>query len=1324
MEWDLEGYAIGSRPSLPEFGELLEDVTFVDYFNIFLSLPVFGQSLFYRRSVKKFELHPSINKAIYVLDRQKLQSWVIRERFSLFLTSDLYVEYLLNKRLRQTMVHLTPSDRDGSNKRLRSPGDMLRRALKKARGMRRFRQSLAGTPGRCYLAFWLDAEMYRRQPCAGKRRVLLRNIIRKYFCNGAALEMPPAMKLQLLQAGVDEKLTLQAEFSEGCPSPHLLVYVQQEVLNTIQSYWLPRYMGWCRARYKESISNPGQYFILDDDYEDDDDDGLSQTASITNITVAGLVQLALSPAADSARESVSSTYLGRQESDIAVAKEDGKTELSLQEAVSPTKSISKKEVTAETPPRAPPIVRIVEPDGTVTQARSEPQEADSQARSEPKEAGSQAKLEAVKKESQQAQTDEEKAQQERNKQVKQALHQLKTKYPMRLTPKALSMLQKQEKQKQKKAESLDEPRGRDRRRDTSTPAQLTAWRNKFKRKMRKEKPEVLPAVKPQKPSVDKKSPRKPKPSKNDTPRMPIRVELSSKTGFTAKTKEIKNKTESASHGDSYPFHLPHLRGDLPQPTSYSLYSLYKEQQEVFLRNNKFIFLALESDRLAGDPFCSYLDKESLEREKNVFKFWQAAQELLNLEMTFSSGDKTVWYDKSRRLVETHMRPGLVEYSAVGLGLGEVLRNTPPSALWCVYLQQAQINITATITQSWKEYCEKDIDNFQKAVSIRQRRAGVGTSDYLPLLRTSSLGMSGLPARKSSTEIFAKRQATPPLPGEGVKVIVDKEPPGLKLRKEKAVSLADQVSRTVDIQEMEDLSDYFEESDDELSLKKEKMVPTRRLSVLPKKVDYKQLAAQSAREYPNKWYRPVQRAEVQGPGNSKMPFFFRSVKKHGVVLPPPSKPKNFLEVLRHSVHLEYFKRYLMSEGSEAPLLFWIAVENMRVHSKDNREKQAKSTQIVRRYFSKQAGKGVALQCEAQVIKDIAKMGNITPAMLLSAQAAVGKSLGDRWYEKYRDCFPDDSTTDLPEIEQEEADSPTDKSKPKVISLKAKTRAICIAIVRSIIGLRHALHRRLQSQEFEDYLRAESFRPNSANIATPNQPKIKDFETTEFLDFEDKEKEKKPRLTRRFISGRVIYVEKLPKDVAFFKEVECYKALADEVAKNASAGEYSMDEDELLKRKASAIIKCFLESSFPPKVQINIPPEMASHIIADWNRGFCDRGLFYDATMTIFPTLVHFWKKFCREKNNLSAQEDWRLSLKKKTFEFPDYLNINTKSPYTKIPGISFSDPPRLLFSMAQGPRLITPPKLPENSDDVPEELMVYLSARGEVVRGVSPNALVR
>ncbi|XP_066269418.1 uncharacterized protein [Branchiostoma lanceolatum] len=395
MEWDLEGYAIGSRPSLPEFGELLEDVTFVDYFNIFLSLPVFGQSLFYPRSLKKFELHPSINKAIYVLDRQKLHSWVIRERFSLFLTSDLYVEYLLNKRLRQTTVHLTPSDRDGSkDKKLRSMGDMLRRMLKKARGMRRFRQSLRGTPGRSYLAFWLDAETYRRQPCAKKRRELLRNIIRKYFCNGADLEMPTAIKMKVLQAGVDEKLTLQAEFSEGCPSPHLLVDVQQVVLETIQSYWLPRYMGWCRARYMESILKPGQFFILDDDSEDEDN-ALLQTASISNITVAGLVQLATSPTTGIAEKSVSSTLLGRQESDSAVAKQDGKTGSSLQVEVSVPKSISaeKTNLKADTPVKTPPVVRIVEPDGTVTQTREHPQGADSQASSGPQKTGSQTRVE-------------------------------------------------------------------------------------------------------------------------------------------------------------------------------------------------------------------------------------------------------------------------------------------------------------------------------------------------------------------------------------------------------------------------------------------------------------------------------------------------------------------------------------------------------------------------------------------------------------------------------------------------------------------------------------------------------------------------------------------------------------------------------------------------------------------------------------------------------------------------------------------------------------------------------------------------------------------
>nr|XP_022335755.1 uncharacterized protein LOC111132255 [Crassostrea virginica] len=91
-------------PTDEEFAFLLEDRAFVDYFNVFLTLPVFGQQIFYNFVEKAFVYDPPIKKKRNFVDRRCVIAYLIQERLPVFEKTTLFLEYLLCCRLRDVEV--------------------------------------------------------------------------------------------------------------------------------------------------------------------------------------------------------------------------------------------------------------------------------------------------------------------------------------------------------------------------------------------------------------------------------------------------------------------------------------------------------------------------------------------------------------------------------------------------------------------------------------------------------------------------------------------------------------------------------------------------------------------------------------------------------------------------------------------------------------------------------------------------------------------------------------------------------------------------------------------------------------------------------------------------------------------------------------------------------------------------------------------------------------------------------------------------------------------------------------------------------------------
>lgn len=87
----------GPGISFSEFTDLLEsDLIFLDYFNKFLVLPIFGQTIYYDKLMRDFSLYPSQNNNKFHVDGKRLRKFLYKKRFIRFIQTPFYLEYRLN----------------------------------------------------------------------------------------------------------------------------------------------------------------------------------------------------------------------------------------------------------------------------------------------------------------------------------------------------------------------------------------------------------------------------------------------------------------------------------------------------------------------------------------------------------------------------------------------------------------------------------------------------------------------------------------------------------------------------------------------------------------------------------------------------------------------------------------------------------------------------------------------------------------------------------------------------------------------------------------------------------------------------------------------------------------------------------------------------------------------------------------------------------------------------------------------------------------------------------------------------------------------------
>ncbi|XP_033626065.1 uncharacterized protein LOC117289176 [Asterias rubens] len=727
-------------------------------------------------------------------------------------------------------------------------------------------------------------------------------------------------------------------------------------------------------------------------------------------------------------------------------------------------------------------------------------------------------------------------------------------------------------------------------------------------------------------------------------------------------------------------HLKHLEAlSISKP----FYKGYGLGETNFREKHRLLIGAISADKLAGGPLFSFLQRREFETELSYLKFWLTSQEYLMTGTYISDIEGCLSRHKLARQIKASFLTQTGEcYISLGDQLAKELCEQLPRDIADELLVHAQNLSCEALKDCFQDFQRSDREEFLSKTTSRKNyrldaysrtkaRPTAGLPDYLP--------------QKGSTDSLHKIETSSHLINQLVNNARENTDGGRMGKTEleegtvnavapyrmwRALQLAETASRAVaDSAGASDPSDPDSDSEDEGSLRRKLTTVYRKRKPKPVKDVKPRQSYDVIRRRDVGIHRVLQSRESKhvtdedssGAGGKAV---CRVIRKDGRTIQRPPRPKTFQDVLRDTSHQEFLKRFLVQKKADLPLLFWQAVDNMKSTSRDAKGRQSRTIMIVRKFFCKATDFGGALQCDAEIIQDIPSLEKVTPPMLLSAQACVAKSLEEKWFEQYQDTFPEEASDE----ENEDGSGDEEQRLPP----RQKNKALWAMFINNVTSFRRGLMSTATLNAFKTFFSKEVQRELEKQKQTGVQ-------------------------SRRMISNKVIIVEKLQNDLSFWAEVERFKELADSAARAAASGTYTIDDEEMVQRKAKALIDCYIDSQVPPKVQINITQEVADEILDIAANGLIERGIFHDAAVSIFAVLLYCWKKFCKERfapskkpsrSEVPTEPTKKKKRKRKRHpSTPRVAGVKIKT----VTGASVDDPPKLQFSLQSGVQLILPPK---------------------------------
>ncbi|NXG43202.1 RGSL protein, partial [Psilopogon haemacephalus] len=229
---------------------LLRDDVFVDFFNIFLNLPVFGQTPIYISGTGQWDLCPELPSHLDP-SPPALLAWLAKHRLPHFCKSSLCLHLILCQKLLGFI-------RSGEAAKLLNwqSADqwLLEKCISGSQGMWHFRAFIQGTAGEELTNFWLTAErLLELDESDARQKDLYLSLLHKLKAThlregSSVITVCRTIVGSLLKAGLVQPISSRRK---------ILSKMQERILFTIQSYWLPKFFIHCKmSMEKEKLCQP------------------------------------------------------------------------------------------------------------------------------------------------------------------------------------------------------------------------------------------------------------------------------------------------------------------------------------------------------------------------------------------------------------------------------------------------------------------------------------------------------------------------------------------------------------------------------------------------------------------------------------------------------------------------------------------------------------------------------------------------------------------------------------------------------------------------------------------------------------------------------------------------------------------------------------------------------------------------------------------------------------------------------------------------------------------------------------------------------------
>ncbi|XP_020944716.1 regulator of G-protein signaling 22 isoform X6 [Sus scrofa] len=293
---------------------------------------------------------------------------------------------------------------------------------------------------------------------------------------------------------------------------------------------------------------------------------------------------------------------------------------------------------------------------------------------------------------------------------------------------------------------------------------------------------------------------------------------------------------------------------------------------------------------------------------------------------------------------------------------------------------------------------------------------------------------------------------------------------------------------------------------------------------------------------------------------------------------------FNDLVNNTLEFEHFRQFLEAHSSSMDLMCWTDIEQFRrITYKDRKQREAKSIYIKNKYLNKKYFFGpnspASLYQQDQIMNLSGGWGKILheqldAAVLIEIQKHVLNRLENVW---------------LPLFLASEHFAARQK-------IKVQMRDIAEELLLQRHERKIGVWKPVESKWISSSCEIVAFRKALLNPVTARQ-------------------------FQRFVA---LKGDLLENGVLFWQEVQKYKDLC-----------HSHCDESIIHKKIMTIINCFINSSIPPALQIDIPVEQAQKIIE--HRKELGPYIFREAQMTIFGVLFKFWPQFCEFRRNLTDEK---------------------------------------------------------------------------------------